>query len=315
MKTFSFFTLAATIGLTFLANASAQETLLGLDTNNNIIQVDSGLSAVGVAVGVTGLEANDNLLGIDFRPGTGQVYAIGSQNNVYTLNQTTFAATLVGNFADGVSDDPAGPGNLSGNQFAFDFNPAFTPDAAANPRGSFARIISDTGTNRVINGNTGEYLGGAKTDVFYATGDANEGADPNIQGIAYDNSFFGTTSTTQFGIDVDQNALVNVANNAGLLTTVGGLGAAFTGEVGFDISGVSGIGYATFETGGLLGAETSELYTINLDDGTASLQGGFGTLGSNIRSLTVVGAAVPEPSSLSLLALGTVAMIGRRRRR
>lgn len=302
----------ATIGMAFYADANAQETILGLDDNNNIVQVLSNAPAAGVPVPVMGLVAGDNLVGIDFRSGTAEIYAIGSANNVYTLDQTTFAATLVGNFADGVNDDPAGPGALSGNQFAFDFNPAFSPPTSPEPIGTFARIISDTGTNRVINGNTGEYLGGAKTDVLFGVGDSNEGAVPNIQGIAYTNSDFAPSSTQQFGLDLNQNALVTVANNAGTLGTVGSFGNVFTGEAGFDISGVTDIAYASFESG-LVGG--SELFTIDLTDGTVSAPlGGFG-VNNNIRSLAVVGAAVPEPGSASLLALGLVAFAGRRRRK
>ena len=311
MKKFWNATLVAMMVLSCQTITNAQEFLLGLDDSNNIIQVPSNLPSFGFANGVSGLEANDNLVGIDFRSGTGELYAISSANNVYTLDTGSFAATLLGNFADGINDDPAGPGALSGGSFAFDFNPAFTPDVTANPVGSFARIISDTGTNRVINGNTGEYLGGAKTGVFYAAGDANEGATPNIQGIAYTNSDFRPTSTQQYGIDATLNVLTTVANNAGTLETVGGLGVDnFSGDVGFDISGVTDIAYATL----INGLGQSELYTINLDNGLATNVGVFGA-GTPIRSLTVLGAAVPEPSSLSLLALGMTAIVGRRRRK
>ena len=312
MKKLCLVAMFATIGMAFQSNANAQETLLGLDGSNNIISVQSNLPAVGTPVAVSGLVMGDSLVGIDFRPGTGELYAIGSLNNVYTLDLTTFGATVVGNFADGVNDDPAGPGALSGNQFAFDFNPAFTPDATQNASGSFARIISDTDTNRVINGNTGEYLGGAKTDVFYTTGDA----DPNIQGIAYDNSVFGSTATQQFGIDVNQDVLVTIANNAGTLDLVGGLGIDVSGEVGFDISGLTGVAFATFETDPLVVLGGSELFTVDL--ATGALSGSLGSFGAgtnNIRSLAVVGAAVPEPGSASLLALGLAAFAGRRRRK
>ena len=175
MKRFLNATLVAMMVLSCQANVNAQETLLGLDDSNNIFSVISpatplvSLPIVSPGVAVGGLATGDNLVGIDFRSGTREIYAIGSLNNVYTLDQTTFGATLVGNFADGINDDPAGPGALSGNQFAFDFNPALL-GANGEPRGTFARIITDTNTNRVINGITGEYLGGGKTDVFFPAG-------------------------------------------------------------------------------------------------------------------------------------------------
>ena len=175
---------------------------------------------------------------------------------------------------------------------------------------SFARVISDTDTNRVINSNTGEYLNVSPINVLYGAGDANFNADPNIQGIAYDNSVVGATSTSQFGIDVEQDVLVTVANNAGTLGTVGSLGSNFSGDVGFDISGASGIAYASFLNGTL---GTSDLYTINLESGAASLVAG-GVFGSNVRSLTVVGAAIPEPGSACLLLAGLAGLAGRRRR-
>ena len=311
MKSLFKATLVAMLVLSCHANVNAQEQLLGLDNNNNIIQFSSNTPNAGIALPVSNLEAGENLVGIDFRSGSGELYAVGTLNNVYTFDPFTLDATLVGNFADEINDDPAGPGALSGNSFAFDFNPALA-GANGEPRGTFARIISDTDSNRVINGITGEYLGGAKTDVFFNAGDANEGATPNILGIAYTNSTFAPSSTLQYGIDSTLGALATVANNAGTLDTVGDLNVDFNGDVGFDISGVTNTAYAALSLDGA----ASSLYTIDLGTGAASLVPGgtIGFAGSNIRSLTVIGAAVPEPSSLSLLALGMVAVVGRRRR-
>ena len=305
MKLFYYTPILGTFALALQANA--QENIWGLDDSNNIIAVDSSNPSAGVPIPVSGLVAGDELVGLDFRAGNGQMYAIGLQNNVYTLDRTTFGATLVGNFADGVNDDPANVGPLSGNTFAFDFNPAFTPDASANVPGSFARIISDTSLNRVINSNTGEYLGAEKTDVFYAAGDINEGAAPNIQGIGYDTNILGSTGTTQFGIDTATDYLVTVANNAGTLNSVAALGTDFSGDVGFDVS-ATGIAYAAFDTG----ATGSQLYTVDLTDGSQTLIGDFGT-GNNIRSISTLGA-VPEPSTTALLFAGVIGLARRRRR-
>jgi hypothetical protein len=59
---------------------------------------------------------------------------------------------------------------------------------------------------------------------------------------------------------------------------------------------------------------SSQLYTINLVNGQATA---LGIIGSNdtIRDITVVPAAIPEPSSIALLGSFAVAGLTRRRRR
>ena len=321
MKMIRFAALTAAMLFTSQSAVNAQETILGLDDNNGIVTVNG--PSISGPTAVTGLVAGDSLVGIDYRSGNGLLYAVGSGSNLYTLDRMSFNATLLANFGA----DPAGPGALTGSSFAFDFNPALT--TAGEPRGTFARIISDDDSNRVVNGNTGQYLGGDRTPVFYDDGtsagtsgavDDNFGNPATIEAIAYTNSVFAPTSTQQFGIDVEQDTLVTIANNDGVLGTVddltiAGVSVDITGDVGFDISGATGIGYVSFDlAGGVLG---SDLYTIDVDsdDADLTLVGPLG-LSSNIRSLTVLGpAAVPEPSSVALLGLGAIAFIGRRRRK
>jgi hypothetical protein len=45
---------------------------------------------------VTNLFTNEKLLSIDFRPANNKLYAIGSNNTLYTINTLTGAATIVG---------------------------------------------------------------------------------------------------------------------------------------------------------------------------------------------------------------------------
>ena len=298
-------TLAAVCVLTAAFNPTVQaETIFGLTTTNSISVIDStAASTVQNSGAVTGLAAGENLIDIDYRPGADQIYGLSSFDNVYTIDRQTFGVSLVGNFA---------PPSLVGNSFAFDFNNAFD-GGSGDPAdiGRFARIISDTDNNRVIDGNTGQYLGAPdKTAVFYEAGDVNEGADPNVVGIAYTNAVPNAASTQQYGIDRATASLVTVANNAGTLETVGTLGVnSITDEAAFDIS-AAGTAFAVLQTGA-----TSELFTIDLGSGSATSLGDFGD-GSLIRSLTAAPAAtaVPEPGSFALLGLGAVAYMRRKRR-
>lgn len=292
-KASRFFIAATTLIFGFSQNASA-ERIFGLTTQNWVTVFDSASPGDTIGGGaVTGLEVNDVLVAMDYQPASGNVLLLGSQSNVYKLNNTSgadFSATLLNSL------DPT----LIGTSMAFDFNPAFM-------EGAFARIITDTNDNRVISGADGAYLPPVeKTDVFYAAGDANEGVDPNIAGIAYDTNIAGATSTQQYGIDATLGILTTVANNAGTLETVGSLGiaGAITNELGFDISGESGTAFASIQSG-----PNSELYTVDLSSGAATSLGQIGS-GDLIRDITTV--PVPEPSSIVILALGSVALLRRR---
>lgn len=247
---------------------------------------DSGNLAAQTNTPITNLNSGESLIGLDYRPATGAVYAVGTSANVYTINTTTGIATGIGSFSSPVP----------GTQFGFDFNPAFMS-------GTFARIISDLNDNRVISGEDGSYLGADKTDVFYIVGDANEGTNPNISHIAYSNSVFGATATQQYGIDTGLNVLTTVNNNAGELATIGSLGVNASGAGGFDIDGASGVAFAGFQAS----PGISTIYTIDLMTGAATSQG---NIAGDIIGLT----AVPEPSTSLLAALAGLGLAFRRRR-
>lgn len=278
--------------LSTAATATA-ETIYALTTQNSVAVFDSSNPLALLDGGsVRNLPANSELQAIDYRAATGQLYLLDNMENVFTFDTSTFEATLVGTFTP----------RIPGLSYAFDFNPAFSG-------GEFARIITDTNDNRVISGDTGQYLLPVeKTDVFFVPGDVNEGIDPNIAGIAYTNSFGVPGSTQQYGIGTNSGALVTIANNAGELRTVGSLGVGpLTNELGFDISGVTGIAYASLQTG-----PNSVLHTIDLATGAATPIGVIGA-GDLIRGLTVLPVPpIPEPSTFALVGLAGLGMLRRR---
>lgn len=290
MKTTLLFTTASLALASVALSANIVVLVPGSNGPGQLSRFDTAIGEASRSdVPLSGLAPGESLVGIDYRPATGVTYGISNNSNVYTVNTSSGVATQLASTLS-----PA----LSGNTFGFDYNPAFMG-------GQFARIISNLDNNRVIDGDNGGYLGDAeKTAVFYDIGDPNEGIDPNINHIAYTNSVFGATSTQQYGIDSSLDILTTVANNAGTLATVGGLGIDASELGGFDIDGATGDAFAAFENADGL---SSTLYQIDLGTGAASplftFQGGALGLTS-----------IPEPSSLLLTGLASLGLLARRRR-
>ncbi|MEM8835939.1 MAG: DUF4394 domain-containing protein [Planctomycetota bacterium] len=267
------------------ASANA-ELVYGVTDNQSLVRFDSATpeTIIGASF-LSGLQQNEQILGIDFRPATGQLYGLGSFNNLYTIDVTNGAASLVGS---GFSDA------LSGSSFGFDFNPTIDR----------IRVVSEADQNLVLNPNTGGST--AVTDLFYAAGDPNEGADPNIAGSAYTNSVAGATTTQLYGIDTGLDVLVTQANSAGTLETVGSLGVDLNDVLGFDISGASGTAFASVE---MIGLSRSTFWTIDLSTGAATMIDEIGG-GAVVTSIAVV----PAPSAAGLAFVGALVGTGVRRR-
>jgi trimeric autotransporter adhesin len=226
---------------------------------------------------IRGLPRRERLVGLDYRPATGQLHAISASNRSYLIVLSDPAKALA------VRLNPINPG-LNGTNFGFDFNPV--PD--------LIRLTSDGDQNLRINPNTGAVAGTDGTLAF-AAGDPNAGANPNIVGSAYTNSFLGAKTTTLYGIDSSLGALVTqgspgatpVSPNTGQLFTVGSLGVGTTGTVGFDISSPTNAAFASLTPSG---ANQSQLYTVNLMSGAATLIGGI-NVNETVTDITLGGVS------------------------
>jgi hypothetical protein len=295
LRRFMMMTVMAVLGLTVSVGPVRAEFIIALTTQNALLTFDSNTpGTVTSPIAITGLQASESILGIDVRPRTGRLVGLGSTSRVYVIDPFTGVATEVRNLA---------PTALSGTAFGFDFNPV--PDAL--------RIISDADQNlRITAGGTG--VVNTDTNLIYAAGDPNAAANPNVVGSAYTNNFDGTTTTTLYGIDSNLDILVRQGGvnvppgtpspNTGQLFTVGSLGVNTSDLVGFDVSGFSGTAFAALTAPG---GASSQFYTLNLSTGAATLAGTVGG-GQTIRGIAV--ATVPEPSSLTLIVISIVGLMG-----
>jgi hypothetical protein len=228
-------------GTTFYA-VTASNQLIRFEQPNRLAPV----SATTIIGTITGLQPGENILGIDFRPANGQLYALGSASRLYTINIVTGAATQIGS---------TGAFTLNGTDFGFDFN------ASAD----HIRVVSNTGQNLRLNPNDGT-LDGTDTPLNPGT--------PSVTAAAYSNNLAGAVNTTLYVIDTTTDTLLrqggtfgNPSPNGGALTTIGSLGFDASGVNGFDISS-NGAAYAVL-TPGPIGTGIPNLYTINLQTGAA----------------------------------------------
>lgn len=227
---------------------------------------------VRTSVALSGLQAGENLVGIDYRPADGLLYGVGSSGRIYTLNPETGAATLKSTLGADATDSSAPYTALAGTDFGVDFNPA----------ADRLRVVSNTGQNLRINVDTGA----TTTD-----GNLNGGAaNTAITGSAYTNAFAGTTSTTLYALDSATDTLYvqNPPNNGTLATPVG-LGVDAGAVNGFDIDGRTNMGYAVMTVAG-----ARVLYTIKLS-ASANAAAAAGTLGlsEDVRGLALRATGAP----------------------
>ena len=230
-----------------------------LTNDNKLLLVNAKApNTVTSQVNITGLQTAETILGIDFRPATGELYAVGSTSRIYVINPRTGASRAISTAAF----TPA----ISGTSVAFDFNP--TVDRI--------RLVTSNGQNLRINPETGA--------VQIVDGVINGATGAKVSSVAYTMNRAGAASTTLFDIDATNNKLYRQdPPNNGTLVEIGALGYDVEEAGGFDINPDGTVAVAAMSVAGKSG-----LFTIDTTTGKAAKIGDF--------TQTITGLAIPtEP--------------------
>lgn len=235
---------------------------------------------------VAGLLAGERLVGADYRPADGKLYAVlaggAGGSRVAVLDPAT--GTLSNPVTLSTNLDAT-----AGAEFGVDFNPV--PDRL--------RVVSSEGQNLRINvaDGTTNVDGTLKLDRRTATTADIEG----VTAAAYTMSFKEACRTTLYYINNATGMLMTSADpNAGTVFNVGPLGVASVGAVnGFEIvTGTAEDGLPTNTGMAILssGAGAPTLYTVNLATGAATVVGPIGGLSAGEQLLTLTGGIAPSPT-------------------
>jgi Domain of unknown function (DUF4394) len=242
--------------------------LFATDTEGNLLRFDSRSPRHVRAKQITGLPVGVTLGGIDFRPATGDLYALGSDKVVYRVNVATAIAV-----AEGPAFETA-PAALNSRNIGFDFNP--TVDKI--------RVTSDVGDNIRLNPDEGNLL---SQDTSLTP------AGVQVVGSAYTNSSFTAfatrpTVTELYALDIapskDRLWIQRPANNGTLIMPVS-LSFDLGPNAGFDIAGSDSTGNVGYVAGTQLGRDAAQLWRVDLATGKTRSLGRIG------KGVTITGLA------------------------
>ncbi|MES2908878.1 MAG: DUF4394 domain-containing protein [Pseudomonadota bacterium] len=288
-------------GLAVQSPASMAVVALSAD-GTQLVRFAAATPGTTTTATITNVTAGETLVGIDFRPATGQLYALGvnplmDNGTIYRLDPQTGAATVAVSgtagsiaFVDGAGDAVDLPDSASAG-YGFDFNPVVDRIRVTTSTGLNFRLNQLTGT--AVDGDTA--VAGTNPDGGINVG----GIASGVSGAAYTNSVAGTAVTTLYALsDVGSQLTIQNAPNAGtqtlpLTVRLNGATLAFTSVNGFDIPSdvrvsannaavTSGSGFAALTVGSM-----TDLYRIDLATGAASKLGAIGLGTADLSGLAV----------------------------
>ena len=260
--------LLAGLALIAPAGASASDIVYGTTATSLVRFNATTPQTIDATLPLQGLPAGVTIAGLDERPESTSLTALGSEGRLYRIGKTTGRAELLA------------PGTLT---------TTFTPGAAVaidfNPTVNRLRIVASDDQNLRQNPITGDQvdgnggMGGIQPDT-----PLNPAGD--VAGIAYDRNFLPSTQTTLFGLDAGTNSLVLIGSingtpnspNGGAVTAVGPLGRDVTLDADLDIA-PGGTMYASLPSAG---GGAPVLARVNATTGAATVAGTIGAPVSHI---------------------------------
>lgn len=279
-------------------NIPPGQPILALNADGtNLVRFSAATPGTTTTVFITGVTPGETLVGLDFRPQTGQLLALGinaaaDTGTLYRMDPQAGQATAIGAtgqiaFTDtmGVTVDLPDP---AVSDYGFDMNP--TVDRV--------RVTSRSGLNFRINPGTGAPVDGNGAAGTQTDSPIQGAGSTGVEAAAYTNSYAQPLTggvTTLYTLDSVNNRLYiqNPANNGtqtdprtltlgnGNLEIVGAASLDIPAQVSVGVNGerARGYGYALLNVGGVTG-----LYAIDLYSGSTQL---LGNLFAPLRALTL----------------------------
>jgi hypothetical protein len=249
--------------------AHAAESFYGVAGGATLVTFHSDApGAIRTAAAITGLQPGEEVLALDVRPGTGQLYALGSSSRLYILSPVSGAARAIG--------DPFDP-PLAGSAFGFDFNPATDR----------IRLLSDGRQNLRLNPENGA-VAAEDPALAYQEGDPGAGSNPQVAAAAY-----SVDGVALLGLDSARDALVAIEPpNSGRMRTIGPLGLDLSEPTAFDVAGDG----TPFVSGRAAGGPV-QLFRLDAATGALSEAAARSTISNaygDVRALTATGPVADD---------------------
>jgi hypothetical protein len=310
-------------------SATAGRPVVGLSADGQfVVRFSSNTPGTTTTVATSGITGGESLVGLTWRPATGQLYALGinavaNTGTMYLLDPQTGVLTPVG--------APGGIAFTTDGTTAVDFgDPATTGYGMDfNPTVDRIRVVTGDGRNFRLNPSTGAPVDGNGAVGTNPDADLNglAGGSTGLTATAYTNSYgqpLTGGATTLYGVDPAANELTIITPpNNGVATnrralTMNGSPLDVANLVAFDLTGevkvatsnlpATGTAYASFVVGGVPG-----LYLVDLATAKATSVGTIGAGTTALRSIAVGQAQTPPPvlrTSASLVWVASPKQIG-----